>query len=438
MLDAPPPGTRAVKLERVEAPYEFDLMPLDTPDDSPEWADYLDIFGFSFLDQRATAERVATYRQHRREDRAWLGRITTEGLGLEGREAIAGFAAAPTTINCGRGLVDALVINTVAVRPSHRRRGLLKHMMREQLNAARDRGMALATLTASEATIYGRFGFGITTHTHPIHIDTRRLAFRADVPVAEGSIEFVHPSFLKDHWQRLVDEHQARYRGAVGHLHGHFLMDTGQWDSTEGGPSRSLRCVVHFTPGGEVDGFALFTPKGWHESPITTEVRKVCAASQAVNRALWKAMADMDMVERLTYPLSPPGDPLAASLVDPWAVQPKEGDDPVWLRILDLPSAVAQRGFNGEGSVVVHLADPMSYCDGAWRISARDGVGVAERTDDEPEVSLPVDVLAAMWHGDRTASELALSGLLQGEPAAIGRLSRLFQVDEPPMNLAVF
>lgn len=413
-------------------------MPLDTPDDSPQWAEYLDIFGFSFLDARATEERVATYRQHRRADGAWLGRITAEGIGLNGREAIAGFAAAPTTINCGRGLVDALVINTVAVRPSHRRRGLLKHMMRAQLDAARDKGMALATLTASEATIYGRFGFGIATHTHPIHVDTRRLAFRTDVPVAEGSVEFVHPSFLEEHWQRLVSENQARYRGAVGHLHGHFLMDTGQWDSGEGGPSRSLRCVAHFTPGGDVDGFALFTPKGWHETPITTEVRKVCASDQAVNRALWKAMADMDMVERLTYPLSPPGDPLAASLVDPWAVQPKEGDDPVWLRILDLPSAVAQRGFNGEGSVAVRLVDPMDYCGGTWRLSAADGVGTAERTEDQPEVELPVDVLAVMWHGDRTASELALSGLLQGEDAAIGRLSRLFQVDEPPMNLAVF
>ncbi|MDO5677903.1 MAG: GNAT family N-acetyltransferase [Propionibacteriaceae bacterium] len=418
--------------------YQFDLMPLDTPDDSPAWAEYLDIFRFSFLDQRATDEGVAVYRAHRREDKAVLGRVTTGGPGLDGRVAVAGFAAAPTRINCGRGLVDALVINTIAVRPSHRRRGLLKLMMREQLDAARARGMSLATLTASEATIYGRFGFGITTHTHPVHVDTRRLVFRPDVPVAGGSIEYVHPSFLKDHWHRLVTEHQLRYRGAVSHQNAHFLMDTGQWDSSENGPSRSLRCVVHFDDDGVVDGFALFVPKGWDDTPITSEVRKVCAADQSVNRALWKAMAEMDLVERLIYPLSPPGDPLAASLVDPWAVQAQAGDDPVWLRILDLPSAVAQRQFDGEGTVVVAITDSMGYCEGTWRIRAEAGHGTAEPSEAEPEVRLPVDALAAMWHGDRTASELALSGLLDGAPAAIGRLSRLFQVDEPPMNLATF
>lgn len=415
-------------------------MPLDTPDDSPEWAAYLDIFNFSFLDKRATEEDVAAYRQRRRHDQSVLARVTTQGPGLDGREAVAGFAAAPTTINCGRGLVDALVINTIAVRPSHRRRGLLKMMMRAQLDAARERGMSLATLTASEATIYGRFGFGITTHTHPIHVDTRRLAFRSDVPMAPGSVEYVQPAFLKEHWHRLVTEHQARYRGAVGHLHGHFLADTGQWDPHGNGYSRALRCVVHFTASGEVDGFALFTPQGWDETPITTKVRKVCAADQAVNRALWKAMAEMDLVERLVYPLSPPGDPLAASLVDPWAIQAKEGDDPVWLRILDLPSAMAQRQFDGdsEGVVIVEIADSMGYCEGTWAMSARDGHGSAERVNAAPHVKLSVDVLAQMWHGDRTASQLALSGLLDGELAAIGRLSRLFQVDEPPMNLATF
>lgn len=422
----------------MDAGYTYDLMPLDTPDDDPRWAKYQDIFRFSFLTNRPTPADTEKYRESRRADGSFLGVVTTSGLGLADGEGIAGFASAPTTINCGAGLVDALVINTIAVRPSHRRRGLLKEMMRRQLDDARARGMALATLTASEATIYGRFGFGISTHTHPIHVDTRRMRFRDEVPVSQGRIEFVEPGFLTDHWARIIQAHQLRYRGTVAHQHGHFLHDTGQWDSKEQGPSRELRCAVHFDDGGEVNGFALFTPKGWDDTPITTAVHKVCAPDQAVNRALWWALASMDLVERLTYPLAPPGEALSGSLVDPWAVEPKEGDDPVWLRILDLPSAVAQRGFDGSGDVVVGIEDRQGYCSGTWRIRAEDGRGTAEATDADPEVTLGVDVLASMWHGDRTASQLALSGLLKGEDAAIGRLSRLFQVDEPPMNLAQF
>lgn len=101
---------------------------------------------------------------------------------------------------------------------------------------------------------------------------------------------------------------------------------------------------------------------------------------------------------------------------------------------------MAQRQFDGdsEGEVIVEIADSMGYCEGTWAMSARDGHGSAERVNAAPHVKLSVDVLAQMWHGDRTASQLALSGLLDGELAAIGRLSRLFQVDEPPMNLATF
>ncbi|HJE51800.1 MAG TPA: GNAT family N-acetyltransferase [Tessaracoccus flavescens] len=422
----------------MDAGYEYEIVPLDMPDDDPRWAAYQDIFSFSFLDNRPSEDETARYRESRRADGSWMAQVTTTGQGLEGREAIAGFCASPTTINCGKGLVDALVINTIAVRPSHRRRGLLKEMMRRQLDAAVERGQSLATLTASEATIYGRFGFGISTHTHPIQLDTRRMKFRDDVTVSTGRIEYVHPSFLIDHWARIVEAHQSRYRGAVAHQHGHFLRDTGQWDSKEQGPSRALRCAVHFGDDGVVDGFALFTPQGWDDTPITTAVHKVCAPDQSVNRALWWALASMDLVERLTYPLAPPGEALSGSLVDPWAVEPKEGDDPVWLRILDLPSAVAQRRFDGHGDIVVRIKDAQGYCDGVWRIWADGDDGTAERTEAEPEVELSVDVLAMMWHGDRTASQLALSGLLNGEEAAIGRLSRLFQVDEPPMNLATF
>jgi predicted acetyltransferase len=36
-------------------------------------------------------------------------------------------------------------------------------MMTEDLALAKDDGVAIAALTASEASIYGRFGFGVAT-----------------------------------------------------------------------------------------------------------------------------------------------------------------------------------------------------------------------------------------------------------------------------------
>ncbi len=421
----------------MQSPYRYDVLSLDTADDDPIWAAYVNIFRTVFLDGRASPEGVGTFRTHRREDGAVLGMVTTEGPGLDGRQPVAGFNVTPTTINQGRGLRPALIVNTIGVLPSHRRRGLLKEMMRRQLDAARERGMAVAVLTASEATIYGRFGFAPATRGQQLRIDTRRFAYRDGVEVAGGPIEFVEPSFLADHWERITTAHQERHRGAVGHTHAHFLVDTGAWDSDEGGPSKNLRAVVHFDADGVPDGFAVFRFKGWDDAPQAS-VLKVCAPDAPVERALWRALAEMDLIETLTYDLSSPSDHLPLSLADERALKVTGIGDWVWLRIFDLPAAVDGRAFDGDGEIVLRVVDPMGYADGTWRLSASGGVGTAEPSDAEPEVTLGIDTLALLWHNDHTAAQAAEAGVLQGSDEAVRRLGRLLRWDESAENLATF
>ncbi len=56
-------------------------------------------------------------------------------------------------------------VTVVTVHPTHRRRGLLRQMMDEQLDDVARRGEPLAVLTASESSIYERFGYGTATFT---------------------------------------------------------------------------------------------------------------------------------------------------------------------------------------------------------------------------------------------------------------------------------
>ena len=51
-------------------------------------------------------------------------------------------------------------VTSTAVAATHRRRGLLRLMMQAMFDEARERGEPLAGLSASEGTIYGRFGYG--------------------------------------------------------------------------------------------------------------------------------------------------------------------------------------------------------------------------------------------------------------------------------------
>ncbi len=418
--------------------HRFEQLPLDTPDDDPRWEAYQDIFSFGFMGRRPNEASVNTMRKQARGDRSFMDMITATGPGLDGPQPVAAFVSAPFTMNAGAGIVDCLVIQGIAVRPSHRRKGILRHMMRHRLDAARDSGFGSAVLTASEGSIYGRYGFGIATRQLGIEIDTTRFRIRDGVELAPGSLEFVHPSFLADHFGRISLAHQQRYRGSHGRLEEHRMVFTGAWDRKEEGPSRALRALVHFDIHQQPDGFAVFTQRGWESTPITSDVLQICSPDPAIDRSLWQALVDIDLVENLTYDFSHNGDPLSLSLVDSRAVAVKNSKDAVWLRILDLPHAVAERGFESEGTIVVHLEDPLGYCSGTWRITASGGDGHAAPTTAEPDVSLGVDSLATLWFGDRTAATLAQAGLVHGGEEHLRRFSQMFETSEAPVNLSDF
>ncbi len=84
----------------------------------------------------------------------------------------------------------AVGITWVSVAASHRRRGLAAELMARTHDSAREAGPLLATLTASEAGIYRRFGYGVASVRPTVRIDTR--AARFDVDLADpGSCRYI-------------------------------------------------------------------------------------------------------------------------------------------------------------------------------------------------------------------------------------------------------
>ena len=80
----------------------------------------------------------------------------------------------PFTMTLPGGCTEALGLTWVSVEITHRRRGILRALIERQLREAAARGVPVAVLTASEASIYGRFGFGVATRAATRVID--RLA----------------------------------------------------------------------------------------------------------------------------------------------------------------------------------------------------------------------------------------------------------------------
>ncbi|HEY1156153.1 MAG TPA: GNAT family N-acetyltransferase, partial [Arthrobacter sp.] len=119
--------------------------------------------GFGFHESTRTPEHVerslATYEV---DGRVFTGAYQTGAVApssLPGDVPVATFGTMRKSLNIGFGrMAEAQLVTAVTVRTSHRRRGLLRRMMTEDLQLAKADGVAVAALTASEGSIYGRFG----------------------------------------------------------------------------------------------------------------------------------------------------------------------------------------------------------------------------------------------------------------------------------------
>jgi predicted N-acetyltransferase YhbS len=93
------------------------------------------------------------------------------------------------------GELPAAGVTGVGVLPTHRRQGLLTRLMRRQVDDVRDRGEPLAALWASEAQIYGRFGYAPATFGAAHRIRKRGATALTRAPAAGGLVRLVDPDF---------------------------------------------------------------------------------------------------------------------------------------------------------------------------------------------------------------------------------------------------
>jgi GNAT superfamily N-acetyltransferase len=70
----------------------------------------------------------------------------------------------------GGARVQTAGVTRVGVLPTHTRRGLLTRMMHRLLAESRERGNVLATLHASETSIYRRYGFGLASDLASVQV----------------------------------------------------------------------------------------------------------------------------------------------------------------------------------------------------------------------------------------------------------------------------
>lgn len=363
----------------------------------------------------------------------------TPALG-SGRIPVATFTSFDKTMNVGGGqLLPLRMITDVTVSPTHRRRGLLRTLMTEDLQDARDRGVPLAGLTVSEGSIYGRFGFGLATVLRHVEVDTTsRFALRG--PAGDGEVVLLEPEEAWPVVESVFDSFHASTRGSVARPRFYRTMLTGafDFDFDEGGSAdRTLRVAVHVDDAGRPDGYVAYRPAR-DEGKRVVDVRDLVALTPAGYLRLWRFLADLDLVQRVRWRSSPVHDPLEWALVDPFAVKATGVDDMLWVRVLDVVAALSARPWGADDSLVLEVDDPLGHAAGRFRVSTRRGQADVVPTGETADVALSADTLGALYLGGVTVATLAAAGRIGGTPEAVGRFALVADTGPAPYCITAF
>jgi predicted acetyltransferase len=336
-------------------------------------------------------------------------------------------------------------VTAVSVLPSYRRRGILSSLMRRLLADVRGRGEAVAALFASEASIYGRYGFGIAT----AELDLTIRRGEGVLPDQAATGQDPAPRLRIAEPRDAVPELAKVYDFILPARPGLLARDDRWWDYVLWDPEHRrsggspLRCVIAEDETGP-RGYALFSGKPeWDDHGIpsgTLQVSELMATDPAAYSAIWNDLLSRDLVREVRARVRPADEPLLYLLADPRRARPLLLDG-LWIRLVSVEKALMQRRYACAVDVVIEVTDDL-FADnaGRWRLRAPGPAGAAapapascERTSAPADLALPVQALGAAYLGGTRLSALAGAGLVSEiRPGALAALSAAMSWDPAP------
>jgi len=335
-------------------------------------------------------------------------------------------------------------VTFIAVLPAYRRRGILTSMMRRQLDDMHDRGETLAALWASEAGIYGRYGYGRASRQAKLTIRRGEAAFVRDAPTDPRlRLRVAEPDAA-------LAELTKVYETLLPTQPGVFSRNEAWWQRVLADPederhgASPLRCVLAEDEAGP-RGYALYNGTGrWDDETFLSDsrldIRELAATDPAATAALWADLLNRDLITEVAARLRPDEDPLLHLLADPRRARPAVADG-LWARVVDVPGALSLRRYPCPVDVVIEVID--DWCPwnhGRWRLTAgAGGTGSCERTSDPADVTVPVTALGAAYLGGTRLGSLAAAGLVtEQRTGTLNALSAALTWDPAPWCPVIF
>jgi predicted acetyltransferase len=320
-----------------------------------------------------------------------------------------------------RRSIPSWAISTVTVAPTHRRRGIARNLIEAELRTAVALDVPVAILTASEATIYERFGFAPAAMRADWTIDTTRAKWTGPIP--DGKVQ-------------LVTTEQGRDEGGHDILERARLQTPGQiffeghiWKRMFGMPGRGnpneFRVVRYDDADGIQQGLAIYKIEDPGDPrPVIVHVAYLTTATDDAYAALWRYLLELDLVGTVKAELRSVDEPVRWQISDSRAATEDAVGDHLWLRILDVKTTLEARHYNAPGVFVLELDDPLGYAHGTWLLTIDDsgrgvvtGLDGSEELGDNHHLAMRISDLAAIYLGATSISTLVKAGRI-GEKTA--------------------
>ncbi len=352
------------------------------------------------------------------------------------RLAVPGPGPRPRLVPCGG-------LTWVGVHPDHRRKGVLTAMMRDHVERLHAAGVPLSALHASEPGIYARHGYGLACQRLAVLLGRGATLTAPQLEEAAAAMT----TELATVTDPGMPERMRRCHLGAAPV-GSVVGEPGYYERVCTQFPEELRDkepwrILFARRDGEDVGLTMFrrTHK-WEKSRPSGELEVwALLGNEPARLALLRRLVEFDLMGSVKLASVGVDDPVLHWAGGPRAASDVAVYDATWVRLVDLPGAMAQRAWSASCDVVVDVTDAAaSWNSGLWRLRA-DGHGVAsaERTDAEADLRLDVAALGAAYLGGGNLEAMRRAGHVEERrPGAVAELWRAMRTDVAPVPAVDF
>lgn len=348
---------------------------------------------------------------------------------FDGGRIVATSGAYPMTLSVPGGAVAMAGLTQVTVRPTHRRRGILRRLIGAHLAGAAAHGEPLSGLWASDALIYGRFGYGVAAEAEEVTVTPDAGFDRAPA----GGFDAL--AGLDD--AAAAAELPAIYDRVAAGRPGMFSRLPAWWrwrrfaDRADQRRGRSSRRHVVCRRGGAGTGYVVyrqqleFDPAG--RPAGTLHVEELAAVDAAAEATLWHYLAHVDLFPKIVWWNAPPDSLATWVAADRRNVMRVRRSDTLWLHVGDVAAALAARRYAADGVLRLAVRPADGGAPSRFELAVENGAARCAALDaGATDLELDLGALGAIYLGAYPPSLVARTGAIRGHAAALAQADRMF------------